>query len=146
LALFLDATIPIYAAGRPHPLQEPCRRIIILAAEHPLAFVTDAEVLQELLHRYMALRLWPQGRAVVEEFAATMQGRVEPVGVDDVLAAAAFAGAHPRLTARDLIHLAVLRRIGAQGIVTADGDFDDVAGLRRFDPAQLDTWLAEMVG
>jgi len=145
LALFLDTNIPIYAAGRPHPLQEPCRRIIVLAAEHPLAFVTDAEVMQEMLHRFLALRLWPQGRAVIEAFAATMQGRVEPVVVDDVLTATALADTHLRLTARDLIHLAVLHRVGAQAIVTADGDFDDVAGLRRFDPGQLDTWLAEIV-
>jgi predicted nucleic acid-binding protein len=145
LALFLDTNIPLYAAGRPHPLQDPCRRIIVLAAEHPLAFVSDAEVMQEMLHRFLALRLWPQGRAVIEEFATTMQNRVEPVGADDVLTAAAFAATHPRLTARDLIHLAVARRVGAQGIVTADQDFDAVAGLRRFDPALLETWLDEIV-
>ena len=54
--LFVDANIPFYAAGRPHPLKEPCQQIVALAARHPRAFVTDAEVLQELLHRYVAIR------------------------------------------------------------------------------------------
>lgn len=35
-------------------------QIVRLAAEYPLAFVTNAEVLQELLHHYLALRLWAQ--------------------------------------------------------------------------------------
>ena len=63
--VFLDANVPIYAAGREHPLKAPCVRVLELAAERPYDFVTDAEVLQELLHRYLAQRLWPAGRAVV---------------------------------------------------------------------------------
>ena len=61
-AAFLDASVPTYAASRAHPLKGPCIQVLLLAAEHPQAFVTDAEVLQELLHRYLALRLWTQGR------------------------------------------------------------------------------------
>ena len=55
--VFIDTNVPIYAAGRAHPLKEPCARILLLVAEHSQAFVTDAEVLQELQHRYLALRL-----------------------------------------------------------------------------------------
>ncbi len=43
---FLDANVPIYAAGRPHRLKEPCAQVLMLAAERPEAFLTDAEVLQ----------------------------------------------------------------------------------------------------
>src|SRR3990172_878982 len=81
---FLDANVPIYAAGRPHPLKEPSAQVLMLAAERPEAFVTDAEVLQELLHRYLALRLWPQGREVFRHFTELMRERVEPVQADDV--------------------------------------------------------------
>ncbi len=37
-AAFLDANVPIYAAGRPHSLKEPCARILLLVAERPQAF------------------------------------------------------------------------------------------------------------
>lgn len=51
--VFLDASIPIYAAGRAHPLKDPAVRLVAFVADHPDAFVTDVEVLQELLHRYL---------------------------------------------------------------------------------------------
>ena len=37
----------------------------MMAAENPLAFVTDAEVLQELVHRYVASGRWALGREVL---------------------------------------------------------------------------------
>ena len=42
--VFIDANVPIYAAGREHRYREPCSRVLLLVAEHP-RFVTDAEVL-----------------------------------------------------------------------------------------------------
>ena len=56
--VFIDANVPIYASGRKHPNKEPCARVLTMAAEHPWSFVTDAEVLQELLHRYLASGRW----------------------------------------------------------------------------------------
>ena len=53
-AVFIDANVPIYAAGGDHPYKEPCARILRMAAEQPQPFVTDSEVLQELMHRYLA--------------------------------------------------------------------------------------------
>ena len=34
-AVFIDANVPIYAAGDDHPLKEPCARILPSVAEHP---------------------------------------------------------------------------------------------------------------
>ena len=58
LPIFIDANVPIYAAGRPQALKEPCARLILLIAEQPAAFVTDAEILQELLHYYRSRGRW----------------------------------------------------------------------------------------
>ena len=33
----------IYAVGRPHPFKAPCREILALVAQHPSAFLTDAD-------------------------------------------------------------------------------------------------------
>ncbi len=55
LAAFIDANVPIYAAGRDHGNKAPCAQGLMMATEHPRSFVTDVEVLQELLHCYLSL-------------------------------------------------------------------------------------------
>lgn len=139
-ALFIDANVPMYAAGRPHPLKEPCADILALVAEHPNAFITDAEVLQELLHRYLALRLWNQGREVFLAFAQLMRDRIESVVADDVQAAASLADQRADLSARDLLHAAVMGRLATRRIVSADAGFDRLPGIERLDPARLSAW------
>lgn len=139
--LFVDTNIPIYAAGKPHPLKSPCSQVLELIAQHPHAFVTDAEVLQELLHRYLSLRLRPNpGLIVIERFEILMRGSIEAVEINDVLAAAHAAHAFPGLSARDLLHLAVARRVGSPAIITSDRDFERLPGIERLDPGDVATW------
>jgi predicted nucleic acid-binding protein len=146
--IFVDANVPIYAAGRPHPLKEPCARILRLAAERPRMFFTNAEVLQELLHRYLALRLWPQGREVLERFSTIMHGRIEPVYAADVEAAAALTDRHvfSGLSARDLLHTAVVKRVGATEVVSADRGFGKFSGIELLEPKDFDAWRARLEG
>ncbi len=144
-AAFIDANVPIYAAGKNHPLKAPCIQVLMLAAEHSLAFVTDAEVLQELLHRYLALRLWPQGREVFGRFSELMHERVEPVEATDVHHAAMLADGHSELGARDLLHAAVMRRLGVRRIVSADTGFDRLPEVERLDPARIASWRRSIV-
>lgn len=81
--IFLDANIPIYAAGRPHPLKIPCSQILLHAAHYPDAFTTDVEVIQELLHHYR--RHWPIGRDAVQNFLLVMAGRMVSIEPADWL-------------------------------------------------------------
>lgn len=156
--LFLDANVQTYAAGREHPLKEPCKEVLRVAARNPRAFFTDAEVLQEMLHRYLSLRRWPEVKGVVLDFAALMEGSVEPVVAKDAVLACALADRHGagsgagRLAARALLHAAVVLRAaggsteGPAKIVTADGDFDELAGsgIQRLDPSDVDSWRREV--
>lgn len=144
--IFVDANVPIYAAGRAHPLKEPCVQILRLAADRPRVFFTDAEVLQELLHRYLALRLWPQGREVLGRFSSIMHGRIEPVYATDVEVAAALADRHVSsgLSARDLLHTAVVTRVGATEVVSADRGFDKFSGIKLLEPKDFDAWQARL--
>ena len=132
----------MYTAGRPHPLKEPCIEVLSLAAMRPRAFFTDAEVLQELLHRYLAVQRWPEGRGVFDRFAWLMRGRVEAVCSEDVRAAASLADQHLSLAARDLLHAAVMARVGADRIISADQGFDHLPHLTRLDPADVSSWRA----
>ena len=140
LATFIDANIPTYASGRPHPLREPCANILRLVVEHPTAFITSAEVLQELLHRQLALRTWNKGRLMFQDFVQIMAERIEPIYGSDVERAATLADSHPDLSARDLLHVAVMQRLGIRKIVSADGGFDQVPGIERLDPAKYGSW------
>ena len=134
-ATFIDANVPIYAAGREHPYREPCIRVLAAVNDNPAAFVTDAEVFQEIRHHYLRTERRDAGQVVVESFAAMMQGRVSPVTIDDVLAAGHLAKEHRGLSSRDLLHLAVMHRLGVTRVITADTDFDRVPGIIRVDPA-----------
>lgn len=142
---FLDTNIPIYAAGRAHPLKEPCVRVLALVAEWPQAFVTDAEVLEELLHRYLALRLWEQGRHVLRDFATLLEGRVEAVYAGDVKEAASLADGRPGLAARDLLHAAVMGRVSVRRIVSADKGIDQLPEIERLDPVDVAAWAEDLV-
>ncbi len=137
---FLDTNVPIYAAGRPHPLKEPCAQVLLLVAQHPRMFATDAEVLQELLHRYLALRFWTQGREAFRGFAELMRERVEAVQAIDVARAADLADAYPELGGRDLLHAAIMDRLQVRYIVSADAGFDRLPGVERLDPGQVSDW------
>jgi len=145
--LFLDANVPTYAAGRDHPLKEPCKEVLRLSARYPGSFFSDAEVLQEMLHRYLSLRRWPEGKRVVLDFAALMAGSVEPVTAEDMVRACDLAdryAARPttRLAARDLLHAAVMLRAEGEAakIVSADRGFDELAGegIERLDPTDIE--------
>ena len=139
-AVFIDANVPIYAAGRGHRYKEPCVRILMMVAEHPQRFFTDAEVMQELVHRYLASGRWALGREVLESFGELMHDRVEPVYAEDVLRAGTLANDHPGVSARDLVHWAVMQRAGAERIITGDTDFDRLPSVVRLDPVDVDEW------
>ena len=47
---------------------------------------------------------------------------------------------HNGVSARDLVHAAVMRRLGANRIVSVDADFDRLPDVTRLDPADLDLW------
>ena len=112
---FIDANVPIYAAGRAHPYKAPCADILSMVAENPVSFVTDAEVLQELVH-------------------------IEPVYARDILVAADLADRHPGISARDLVHAAVMLRLEVGQVVSADTDFDRLPGITRLDPMLVGEW------
>ena len=143
--IFIDANVFVYSVGRDHLLKEHSKRVLALVPDH-VGFFTDAEVFQELLHRYLALRTWEKMRASFSNFLDLMKGRTEAISVEDVERAARIATTYPSLSARDLIHVGVIQRVGATRIVSADADFDVVGSLERLDPLQVDEWRSLVSG
>jgi predicted nucleic acid-binding protein len=88
----------------------------------------------------VALRACSRGRRIVDGFAILTRDRAEPVLVDDVREAAADADIRHEIEARDLVHLAVMRRIGSDRTVSADRRFDRIDGITRLDNAHVAEW------
>lgn len=138
--VFVDANIPMYARGRDELLRESARAVMQLVVDNVPAFVTDSEVLQEILNRYRTQRRWPEGCVVLDSLVGAIGSRVEPVYAEDVLLAADLADIGSRLDARDLLHAAVMRRLGCTHIVSADRRFEEVPDVERLDPRAVAEW------
>lgn len=64
--------------------------------------------------------------------------------MSDVQQAVELANRHPDISARDLVHAAVMRRLGIARIVTPDADFGRIEGIERLDLARLDWWVSSI--
>ncbi len=128
--ILVDSNIPMYLVGAPHPHKVDAQRMLEQAISQGERLVTDAEVLQEILHRYVAI-----GRrdAVQPAFDAVL-GVVDDVlsiTLQDAERAKAIVLGSPRLSARDAIHVAVMERHGIARILSFDSAFERVPGLTR---------------
>lgn len=128
--ILLDSNVPMYLIGAEHPHKVDARRLLerIIAEKHRL--VTDAEILQEVLHRYVAINrrdaIQPCFNVVLE-----IVDEVMPVTLETVSAAREIVLGHPDLTARDAVHLAVMREHGIEKILSFDRHFDGIPGVTR---------------
>jgi predicted nucleic acid-binding protein len=96
----------------------------------------DAEVLQEILHRYRAIRRWKEGRTVYD-LARRLFPLVYPVSVQVLDAARSLLDRHQGLTARDALHAAVVHMHELTAICSYDTDFDRIEGVHRVEPAHV---------
>jgi len=128
--IFVDSNIPMYLVGVPHPNKEPARRALeeLVAAGELLC--TDAEVLQEILHRYTAIRR-PEAIDPAFESVMGVVDVVYPIERMDVERARRLLKTTPRLAARDAIHLAVMQGRDIGRILTFDAGFDGIPGIVR---------------
>jgi len=128
--IFIDSNIPMYLIGRAHPHKDGAQRLLEGAAIAGERLVTDAEVLQEILHRYDALR---QRQWIQPAFDALLGvvSEVLPVELADLERAKNLLLPSRRLSARDALHLAVMQRHGIAAIMSYDTGFDGLAGVRR---------------
>lgn len=128
--ILVDSNIPMYLTGAPHPRKTDTQRLLERLTTERQRMVTDAEVLQEILRRYVAI-----GRrdAIQPAFDAVL-GIVEevfPVDGSVVERAKQIVLGYRRLSARDAVHLAVMERHGIEQILSFDSGFDGFPGITR---------------
>lgn len=128
--IFLDSNIPMYLIGAPHRLKTESQILVERVVAAGERIVTDAEVLQEILHRYTAINrrdaIGPAFRAVLN-----IVDDVFPIEKADVLRASEIVQNPAGLSARDAVHLAVMERRGVTRILSFDADFDRWPGVTR---------------
>jgi uncharacterized protein len=135
---FLDVNVPIYAAGRNHTYKKSCAWIMTEITEGRMEVVIDTGIIQEVLYRYGAIREW-QIAVTMANSLLTIMPKIYPIYPDDIrLAVKLFDQyASKGVTARDVIHIAVMRNNGLTQIISADTHFDYVEHIKRLDPKAL---------
>ena len=128
--VFVDSNVPMYVAGRDHPLRAPARRFLERARAGEVDLCTSTEVLQEILYRYAALKRRDLAGTVYDLFVQLCPV-VFPVTLADTDRARAVLVAERTIGVRDALHAAVMLNNGVSQIATFDEEFDDVAGVTR---------------
>jgi uncharacterized protein len=128
--IFVDSNIPMYLVGAPHPHKADARRRLEDALAAGERLVTSAEVLQEILRRYVAIgrreAIQPAFDAVLGVVDEVLDIRRKDVERARELVLGAFG-----LSARDALHAAVMEREGIVRILSFDAGFDDLPGVTR---------------
>lgn len=128
--ILVDSNVPMYLVGADHPNKREARNALQRAISDGERLVTDAEVLQEILHRYVAI----DRRDAIQPAFDALLGIVDevfPIELRDALRAKEIVLARRRLSARDAIHVAVAERQGAESILSFDRGFDGLPGVIR---------------
>jgi len=153
--VFVDANIILYALDHKSP---SCRRFLSRCDGKAVDGTISTVTLAEVAHRRMVEEARSQGltgsnpaRALgrrpelirqlnvyAEDVRDLLAGElnVEPVRQDDFFVALELQKNHGLLT-NDSLNFAVAKRLGIQGIATADANFDSVQGLIVYKPEDV---------
>jgi predicted nucleic acid-binding protein len=120
----------MYLVGAPHAHKSDARRLLEKMVSERQSLVTDAEVLQEILHRYVTI----DRRDAIQPAFDALIGIVDQVlAVDRSIAERAkqIVLGYRQLSARDAVHIAVMEHHGIEQIMTFDSGFDGFPGITR---------------
>ena len=128
--ILVDSNVPMYLVGGPHVHKSDAQRLLEKFISERQSLVTDAEVLQEILHRFGAI----QRRDAIQPAFNALLGVVDEVLPVDRVAverAKEIVLGYSGLSARDAVHLAVMEYHGIDRILSFDTGFDQFPGITR---------------
>lgn len=128
--IFVDSNIPMYLVGSAHPHKADARRALEKLISERARLVTDAEVLQEILHRYVVIN---RRDAIQSAFDALLGVVNQVFAIEQAAAqrAKSIVLGHPRLSARDALHIAVMQQHAVGQILSFDAGFEGFPGIVR---------------
>ena len=120
----------MYLIGEAHRHKTDAQQLLEKLTRDRERLVTDAEVLQEILHRYVAIN---RRDAIQPAFNALLgiADVVFPVDAPAANRAQEVVMGNPKLSARDALHLAIMERNAIERILSFDSGFDGVPGITR---------------
>ena len=128
--IFVDSNVPMYLVGASHPNKDRLKELLDELIRGRTRFVTDVEAYQEILHRYTAI-----GRldAIDPAFACldVIADETLTFGMPEIRAAREILGAVKGLSARDALHVSIMRSAGISRILSLDQGFDACPGIER---------------
>ena len=128
--IFIDSNIPMYLVGGSHPHKTDSKRWLEELVSGQERLVTDAEVLQEILHRYTAIAR-PDDIQPAFDSLLGLVDEVIPVDRAAVERAKTIVLGRKGISARDAVHLAVMQINGIARILSFDRGFDGFPGIIR---------------
>jgi predicted nucleic acid-binding protein len=128
--IFVDSNVPMYLVGAPHPRKSDAQRMLETFVADQQRLVTDAEVLQEILHRYVAIERLDAIQPAFDALLGVVD-EVFAVDQDGVERAKRIVLGTRRLSARDAIHVATMEQHGVARIMSFDTGFDGLPGIQR---------------
>lgn len=120
----------MYLVGASHPHKLDSQRILERLITNEERLVTDAEVFQEILHRYVAIDRRDAIQAAFDALLGVVD-EVYPIEKQDVNRAKEIVLGTPQLSARDALHVAVMERYDVEEIFSFDTGFDGIPGVSR---------------
>src|SRR5215472_4356371 len=120
----------MYLVGAPHPHKSEGQLLLERLITAGQRLVTDAEVFQEILHRYAVIG---RREAIGPAFQVLLDVVDDVYSIEkmDVMRAGEIAQNRALLSARDSVHIAVMERHGIRSILSFDADFDRWPGITR---------------
>ena len=128
--ILVDANVPMYLVGADHPHKADAQRLLERVITGRERLVTDAGVFQEVLHRYVAINR----RDAIQPAFDALSELVDDVFMVDAAAverAKILVLGYGSLSARDAIHVAIMRQHDVTRVMSFDTGFDAVPGITR---------------
>lgn len=128
--VFVDANVAMYLVGAAHPNKIDAQRRLERLVIERARLVTDAEALNEILHRYTSL----DRRATIQPAFDAMLGIVDevlPIGQDTADLAKQLVLQYPALSVRTAMHVAVMQLNRIESVLSFDIGFERVPGIAR---------------
>ncbi len=128
--ILIDSNIPMYLVGSPGPQKTDTQRILERLVSQRQRLVTDAEVLQEILHRYTSINR-RHDIQIASDAILSVVDEVFPVDRAAAERAKQIVLGYRRLSGRHAVHLAVMEQHGIDRILSFDAGFDAFPGITR---------------
>ena len=128
--IFVDSNVPMYLVGAPHPNKDKTISLLGQLVQSEERLVTDVEVYQEILHRYTSI----DRVEIIDIACEALDSIIDDVltfGMSDIRTARSLIGSISGISARDALHVAVMRGAGITRILSFDHGFDACPGLDR---------------